>query len=38
MAEINEIHEEEKLRAILKALRTATSLDEVRRIWSPEAT
>ncbi|HZV04644.1 MAG TPA: hypothetical protein VE999_06115 [Gemmataceae bacterium] len=35
MPEIQEIHEEETLRAILKALETAASLDEIRRIWSP---
>jgi hypothetical protein len=35
MPEIREIHEEEKLRAVLKALETATSLDEVRRLWAP---
>lgn len=35
MPEIREIHEEETLRAILKALETATSLDEVRRLWAP---
>ena len=37
MPEIQEIHEEEKLEAILKALETAASLDEVRRLWSPGA-
>jgi hypothetical protein len=35
MPEIRQIHEEEKLRAILKALETAASPDEVRRLWSP---
>src|SRR5215469_8816132 len=35
MPEIQEIHEEEKLEAILKALESAASLDEVRRLWSP---
>ncbi len=35
MPEIQEIHEEEKLRAILEALETATTLDEVRRLWVP---
>jgi hypothetical protein len=35
MPEIREIYEEEKLLAILKALETAASLDEVRRLWSP---
>jgi hypothetical protein len=37
MPEIQEVHEEEKLEAILKALETAASPDEVRRVWSPEA-
>jgi hypothetical protein len=37
MPEIQEIHEEEILEAILKALETATSPDEVRRLWSAEA-
>ncbi len=37
MPEIHEIHEEEKLEAILQALKTATSLDEVRRLWAPPA-
>jgi hypothetical protein len=32
-----EIHEEEKPRAILKALETAASPDEVRRLWMPPA-
>jgi hypothetical protein len=36
MPEIREIHEEEKLEAILKALETADSVDEVRRICSPQ--
>jgi hypothetical protein len=35
MPEIHEISEEDKLRSILNALETDTSLDEVRRIWSP---
>jgi len=36
MNEIQEIHEEETLRAILKVLETATSLDEMRRrLWAP---
>jgi hypothetical protein len=34
MPEIREIYEEEELRAILKTLETAASLDEVRRLWS----
>lgn len=37
MPEIQEIHEEETLRAVLQALKTATSLEEVRRLWSPPA-
>jgi hypothetical protein len=37
MPEIQEVHEEETLRAILKALETAANLDEVRRLWSPQA-
>ncbi len=37
MPEIHEIYEEEKLRAILKALETADSPDAVRRLWAPEA-
>jgi len=37
MPEIEEIHETEKLEAILKALETATSPDEVRRLWAPQA-
>jgi hypothetical protein len=37
MPEIREIHEEETLRAVLKTLETANSLDEVRRLWSPPA-
>jgi hypothetical protein len=35
MPEINEIYEGEKLEAILKALETGASLDEVRRLWAP---
>ncbi len=35
MPEIREVYEEEKLLAILKALETAASPDEVRRLWSP---
>ena len=35
MPEIHDIHEEEKLLAILKALETAASPDEVRRLWAP---
>jgi hypothetical protein len=37
MPEIRDIPEEEKLRAILKALETAASPEEVRRLWSPPA-
>jgi len=37
MPEIREIHEEEKLEAILTALETAANLDEVRRLWAPPA-
>lgn len=36
MSEINEIHEEEKLLAIHEALQTATSADEVRRLWTSD--
>jgi hypothetical protein len=35
MPEIHEIHEEERLLAIHKALITAASPDEVRQLWSP---
>jgi hypothetical protein len=35
MPEIQEIHEEETLRSILRALETAASPEEVRRLWSP---
>jgi hypothetical protein len=35
MSAIDDIHDEEKLRAILKALEIATSVDEVRRICLP---
>jgi hypothetical protein len=37
MPEIREIHEEEKLEAILQALEAGASLEDVRRIWSPPA-
>ena len=37
MPEIREIYEEEKLEAILIALETATSPEEVRRLWTPNA-
>jgi hypothetical protein len=33
MPEIRNVHEEEKLQEILKALETATSPEEVRRLW-----
>jgi hypothetical protein len=37
MPEIQAIHEEEKLRTILKALETGTNLEELRRLWSSTA-
>jgi hypothetical protein len=37
MPEIREIHEEEQLEAILKALETVANPDELRRLWSPPA-
>ncbi len=37
MPEIREIYEDAKLEAILKALETAASPDEVRRLWAPGA-
>jgi hypothetical protein len=37
MPEIREVYEEEKLAAILKALETANTPDEVRRLWAPPA-
>lgn len=37
MPEIEAIHDEEKLQAILTALETAGSPDEVRRLWSSPA-
>jgi len=37
MPEIHNIHEEEKLDAILTALETTASLDDVRRLWTPPA-
>jgi hypothetical protein len=36
MPEIEEIHDEEKLEAILTTLETAARPDDVRRIWAPE--
>ena len=35
MPEIHEIHDAEMLRSILKALETAASPEEVRRLWAP---
>jgi len=35
MPEIEEIYEVEELEAILQALETAATRDEVRRLWSP---
>ena len=35
MSEIQEIHEDEILLAILEALETAATPAEVRRLWSP---
>jgi hypothetical protein len=35
MPEICDIHDEDQLRTVLKALETAAALDEVRRLWSP---
>jgi hypothetical protein len=37
MPEVEEVYEEEKLEAILKALETAAGPGEVRRLWSPGA-
>jgi hypothetical protein len=37
MSEIREIYEEEKLEAILKALETANRPEEVRRLWTSNA-
>jgi hypothetical protein len=37
MPEIREIHEEEKLEAILKSLEAGGSLEDVRRVWLPGA-
>jgi hypothetical protein len=37
MPEIQNIHEDEKLEAILKALETETSLEALRRLWAPSA-
>jgi len=35
MPEIREIYEYEKLKVVVKALETAASPEEVRRLWSP---
>lgn len=35
MPEIREIHEEEKLEAILQSLGAGVSLEDVRRVWLP---
>jgi hypothetical protein len=37
MPEISDIDEPEKLQAILKALETASSPEDVRRVWAPPA-
>jgi hypothetical protein len=37
MPEIREIYEEETLRAVLRALETVSSPDEVRQLWEPPA-
>jgi hypothetical protein len=37
MPEIHKVYEDDKLEAILKALETANSPSEVRRLWSPDA-
>jgi hypothetical protein len=37
MPEIQVIHEQEKLEAILQALEGPVSLEDVRRLWSPPA-
>jgi hypothetical protein len=37
MPEIHKVYEDDKLEAILKALETAASPDEIRRLWSPAA-
>ncbi|HTU18576.1 MAG TPA: hypothetical protein VMG10_10995 [Gemmataceae bacterium] len=37
MPEIREIHVEEKLEAILQALESGVSLEDVRRVWAPPA-
>ena len=35
MPEIEDIHDGDVLEAILQALETANTLDDVRRLWSP---
>jgi hypothetical protein len=35
LPEIREVEDLEVLRTILRAFETATSLDELRRVWSP---
>ena len=37
MPEIREVHEEEKLEAIIQALESGASLEDVRRVWLPPA-
>jgi hypothetical protein len=37
MPQIREIHEEEKLEAILQSLEAGVSLEDVRRVWLPPA-
>ena len=36
MPEIREIHEENILEAVIEALQTATSPEELCRLWKPE--
>jgi hypothetical protein len=36
MPEIEEVHEEEKLVAIMQAIKTIESSEDLRRIWSPQ--
>jgi hypothetical protein len=37
MPEIKQVYEEEQLLTILKALETATTLEDVRRLWAPSS-
>jgi hypothetical protein len=37
MPEIEESYDEQKLEALLNALETAASVEEVRRLWAPLA-